>query len=112
VANPDPQQLWRDLLEHTHGFLVDNDDGEVGVVEDVELAGGQPTALVVACGWLGRRRIRVPAAAVHAIDADARTILIDTATARHDADAARGLLQEPHRFHRLTNAVRHAARRR
>jgi hypothetical protein len=64
--------LWRrgaeELLRHSHGFLVDAPDEEVGVVDDVVVdAQGHPTALLVSCGWFGRRREAVPVADVDEI---------------------------------------------
>ncbi len=57
------------VLASSHGFLVDAvPDQHVGVVDDVLLDGeGLPHALVVACGWFGRRRVTVPVADVEAI---------------------------------------------
>jgi sporulation protein YlmC with PRC-barrel domain len=71
----DPEQI---LLE-SHGFLVDGTDGtEIGVVDDVETDGpeGVVSALTVACGWLGRRRVRVDADAIEALVPAERRIVV------------------------------------
>jgi hypothetical protein len=57
-------------LSNCHGFLVDSEgDEEIGVVDDVELEqdSGRAAAIVVASGWFGRRRRRIPVADVRAI---------------------------------------------
>ncbi len=54
------RELW---LRNAHGFLADTVSGEaVGVVEDVDAdpQSGEVLALVVCCGWFGRRRFTVP----------------------------------------------------
>ncbi|MGH3319816.1 MAG: PRC-barrel domain-containing protein [Streptosporangiaceae bacterium] len=50
-------------LAASHGFLVDDEaDRPVGVVDDVLVNedDGSAIALVVVCGWSGRRRLAVP----------------------------------------------------
>jgi hypothetical protein len=44
------------VLAQAHGFLVDDESGTVGVVDEIRPAEGDTEAvLVVACGWFGRR---------------------------------------------------------
>jgi hypothetical protein len=68
------------LLRQCIGFLVDSVDAEVGVVDDVVATpdGGRVAALVVACGWGGRRLLEVPADAVSAVLPEERRIVIRT----------------------------------
>jgi hypothetical protein len=48
----DPERL----LAEAHDFLVDDPDGPVGVVDEiVPDEAGSAEAIVVACGWFGRR---------------------------------------------------------
>ena len=80
-SNIDPEGL----LLKSHGFLVDEiPDHPVGVVDDVLVdEHGHPEALVVASGWFGRRRLRVPIVDVAEICAgDRRLRLRRSATSR------------------------------
>ena len=73
VAVPDPEEL----LLASPDFLVDTADGELGVVEEVEVAsGGGVAALLVAGGRFGRRRIRVPVEDVETILPAERRIVV------------------------------------
>jgi hypothetical protein len=66
VRLEDPEQL----LRACEGFLVDStDDRPVGIVDAVETdeETGYVSALEVAAGWFGRRRIRIPAEAIELI---------------------------------------------
>jgi PRC-barrel domain len=74
VTIPDPEAV----LSSSEGFLVDGaDGGEIGVVEEVETApDGTVTALVVAGGWFGRRRARIPVEAIDAITPADRRIVV------------------------------------
>ena len=74
VTVPDPEAV----LASSAGFLVDSADGaDIGVVDEVETApDGTVTALVVAGGWFGRRRARIPVEAIDAITPAARRIVV------------------------------------
>jgi hypothetical protein len=77
VQVPDPEQT----LVGCHGFLVDTLDGEaLGVVDDVELEaaaeGARASALLVASGWFGRRRLRVQAEQVEMVAPDERRLVV------------------------------------
>ena len=66
VRLDDPEQLLREC----EGFLVDSTDNRpVGVVDAVETDDetGYTSALEVAAGWFGRRRIRIPAEAIELV---------------------------------------------
>jgi PRC-barrel domain len=66
VRLEDPEQL----LQECKGFLVDSTDNRpVGVVDAVETdeETGYASALEVAAGWFGRRRIRIPAEAIELV---------------------------------------------
>jgi len=74
------------LLAECEGYLVDGPEGEeIGVVEDVELdgPGGTVSALIVAGGWFGRRRVLVEATAIEAlVPAERRIVVRRAAPAR------------------------------
>jgi hypothetical protein len=74
VTIPDPEAV----LASSEGFLVDGaDGGEIGVVEEVQTApDGTVTALVVAGGWFGRRRARIPVDAIDSITLADRRIIV------------------------------------
>jgi MYXO-CTERM domain-containing protein len=74
VTIPDPEAV----LAGSEGFLVDGADGqELGVVEEVETGtDGAVTALVVAGGWFGRRRARIPVEAIDVITPADRRIVV------------------------------------
>lgn len=78
-TNLDPE-YW---LSRCEGFLVDSESGEeIGVVEEVELehGSGRAIALVVACGWFGRRMETIPVAEVRAIvPGEERLVVADRA---------------------------------
>lgn len=66
VRLEDPEQLLREC----EGFLVDSTDNRpVGVVDAVETdeETGYTSALEVAAGWFGRRRIRIPAETIELV---------------------------------------------
>jgi hypothetical protein len=66
VRIDDPEQL----LHECQGFLVDStDNSPVGIVDAVETdeETGYVSALEVAAGWFGRRRIRIPAEAIELV---------------------------------------------
>jgi hypothetical protein len=45
-----------DILAQAHGFLVDDESGPIGVVDEVRLEeADREAAIIVACGWFGRR---------------------------------------------------------
>jgi hypothetical protein len=79
------------VLLRSHGFLVDAvEDEEVGVVEDVVVdAEGHPTALVVSCGWFGRRRETVSVDDVAVIYPRLRRMRVRRRSARADGAARR-----------------------
>lgn len=73
---PDPDAV----LSSSEGFLVDRaDGGEIGVVDGIETApDGTVQALLVAGGWFGRHRARIPVEAIEEITpADRRIIVRD-----------------------------------
>jgi PRC-barrel domain len=74
VTIPDPEAV----LASSEGFLVDGTDGgEIGVVEEVQTApDGTVTAIVVAGGWFGRHRARIPVEAIDAITPADRRIVV------------------------------------
>jgi hypothetical protein len=75
VPDIDPERL----LAECEGFLVDGvDGGEIGVVAEVETAGaaGHVSALIVVCGWFGRRRLRVEVGAIEAVVPGERRIVV------------------------------------
>ena len=77
----DPEQV----LAECEAFLVEGMDGrQIGVVERVERAGtaGRASALLIAAGWFGRRRLRVEAQAVEALVPDERRVIVDEARVR------------------------------
>lgn len=79
----DPEQV----LARCEHFLVDGSDGStLGVVDRVERSGatGQAEALLVAGGWFGRRRLRVDADAVEALEPAERRVIVDPAGVRTD----------------------------
>ncbi len=58
-------------------YLVDAPEGAVGVLDGwVHDRQGRPTHLVVAQGWLGRRRVEIPVEAITAIDHAGRRVLV------------------------------------
>jgi hypothetical protein len=76
VTIPDPDAV----LSSSEGFLVDRaDGGEIGVVDGIETApDGTVQALLVAGGWFGRHRARIPVEAIEEITpADRRIIVRD-----------------------------------
>ena len=76
VTIPDPDAV----LSSSEGFLVDHaDGGEIGVVDGIETApDGTVQALLVAGGWFGRHRARIPVEAIEEITpADRRIIVRD-----------------------------------
>jgi hypothetical protein len=84
----DPEQL----LLRSEGFLVDGSNGAaIGVVERAESSGDPPavSALVVAAGWFGRRRLRVDATAIEALLPEERLLIVDESrlTPVHGDDA-------------------------
>lgn len=74
VTIPDPEAV----LASSEGFLVDDADGqELGVVEELETGrDGAVSALVVAGGWFGRRRTRVPVEEIDEIVPAHRRIVV------------------------------------
>jgi hypothetical protein len=80
----DPERV----LAECEAFLVDGSDGsQIGVVDRVERAGGagRASALVIAAGWFGRRRLRVEAEAVEALLPEERRVIVDEARV-HEVD--------------------------
>lgn len=76
VPDVDPEQV----LCECEDFLVDGLDGrEIGVVDQVETsaATGRASALFVAAGWFGRRRLRIDAHAVMALLPADRRVIVD-----------------------------------
>jgi hypothetical protein len=74
VPEIDPERV---LLE-CEGFLVDGHDGRgIGVVDRVEITDGLASALIVAAGWFGRRRLRVDAQAIDALVPGERRVIVD-----------------------------------
>jgi hypothetical protein len=72
----DPERL----LAQCEDFLVDGSDGrQIGVVDRVERSGtaGAASALLVAVGWFGRRRLRVDAHAIEALVPEERRLIVD-----------------------------------
>jgi hypothetical protein len=72
----DPERV----LAECEDFLVDGTDGsQIGVVDCVERSGpaGAASALLVAAGWFGRRRLRVDAQAVEALMLEERRVIVD-----------------------------------
>jgi hypothetical protein len=72
----DPERV----LAECEAFLVDGRDGrQIGVVDRVERAGtaGRASALLIAAGWFGRRRLRVEAQAVEALVPEERRLIVD-----------------------------------
>jgi hypothetical protein len=72
----DPERV----LAECEDFLVDGRDGrQIGVVDYVERSGpaGSASALLVAAGWFGRRRLRVDAQAVEALMPEERRVIVD-----------------------------------
>jgi hypothetical protein len=72
----DPERV----LAECEDFLVDGRDGRrIGVVDRVERSGaaGAASALLVASGWFGRRRLRVDAQAVVALLPQERLVIVD-----------------------------------
>ena len=68
------------LLAQCEDFLVDGSDGrQIGVVDRVERSGiaGVASALLVAVGWFGRRRLRVDAHAIEALVPEERRLIVD-----------------------------------
>lgn len=77
VPEIDPEQL----LATCEDFLVDDADGQrLGVVEQVErsVATGEVSALLVAAGWFGRRRLRVDVSAVQALVPAERRVIVES----------------------------------
>jgi MYXO-CTERM domain-containing protein len=74
VTVPDPEEI----LAACEGFLVDASNGrDIGVVEEVETGpDGAAVSLLVAGGWFGRRRRRIPVDAIEAIDPDGRRVVV------------------------------------
>jgi hypothetical protein len=80
----DPERV----LAECEAFLVDARDGrQIGVVDRVERAGraGRASALLIAAGWFGRRRLRVEAEAVEALVPEERRVIVDEARV-HEVD--------------------------
>ena len=80
----DPEQV----LAECEAYLVDGRDGrQIGVVDRVERAGraGRASALLIAAGWFGRRRLRVEAEAVGALVPEERRVIVDEARV-HEVD--------------------------
>lgn len=71
---PDPDAV----LSSSEGFLVDRaDGGEIGVVDGIETApDGTVQALLVAGGWFGRHRARIPVEAIAEITPAGRRIIV------------------------------------
>jgi hypothetical protein len=72
----DPERV----LAECEDFLVDGSDGRpIGVVDRVERSGavGAVSALLVAAGWFGRRRLRVDAQAVETLVPAERRVIVD-----------------------------------
>lgn len=74
VTIPDPEEI----LAACEGFLVDDSNGrDVGVVEEVETGpDGAALSLLVAGGWFGRRRRRIPVDAIETIEPGGRRIVV------------------------------------
>jgi PRC-barrel domain len=75
VDVPDPEQI----LVACQGFVADGSDGEaLGVIEDVEVdeATGLASTFVLATGWFGRRRLRVPAEHVELVAPNERRVVL------------------------------------
>ena len=84
VPAVDPERI----LAECEAFLVDGRDGrQIGVVDRVERAGqaGGASALLIAAGWFGRRRLRVEAQAVEALVPEERRVIVDEARV-HEVD--------------------------
>ena len=66
------------VLSSSEGFLVDRaDGGEIGVVDAIETAqDGTVEALIVAGGWFGRQRARIPVEAIEEITPADRRIIV------------------------------------
>jgi sporulation protein YlmC with PRC-barrel domain len=79
-------------LANCHDFLVDSEEGEeIGVVDDVELEqdSGHPIALIVACGWFGRKVSPIPVENVRAIIPDEKRVVVRDFEARNGAARSR-----------------------
>lgn len=75
VDVPDPEEV----LVACQSFVADGTDGEaLGVIDDVEVddATGLASTLILATGWFGRRRLRVPAEHVELIAPDERRVVL------------------------------------
>jgi hypothetical protein len=70
----DPERL----LAESEGFLVDDARGrEIGVVDEIEVDGaGRVAALLVAGGWFGRWRSRVPVDAIDSLLPRERRVVV------------------------------------
>ncbi len=80
----DPERV----LAGCEAFLVDGRDGrQIGVVDRVERAGraGRASALLIAAGWFGRRKLLVEAQAVEALVPEERRVIVDEARV-HEVD--------------------------
>jgi hypothetical protein len=66
------------LLLEVEGYLVDAmPDEPVGVVDEVIVDDdGRPVALVVACGWFGRRDCRIDVEDIHDICPESRRLRV------------------------------------
>ena len=66
-----------DGLDRMVHYLVDTADGSVGVLDEWERDEcGRPTALTVAQGWFGRRRVSIPIGCITRVDHPRRRITI------------------------------------
>jgi PRC-barrel domain len=74
IPGVDPERL---LAECT-GFLVDDTEGRaLGVVDGVQTNDkGLVTALRVATGWFGRRKLRVPVDAIDSLVPQERRVIV------------------------------------
>jgi hypothetical protein len=57
-------------------YLVDSPDGPVGVVDSWVPDAAAPSALVVAQGWFGQRRLVLPVDAILGVDHANRRVLV------------------------------------
>jgi hypothetical protein len=66
------------LLAECAGFLVDDTEGRaLGVVDGVQTNDkGLVTALLVAAGWFGRRKLRVPVDAIDSLVPQERRVIV------------------------------------
>lgn len=76
------QALPQDMLDEMLSYLVDTPDGAVGVLDGCARdEWGRPTALIVAQGWFGRRRLRVPVDEIIQVDHESRRIVLSQGSA-------------------------------